>query len=447
MIMQTRSIVLVAALALSACGNPTNSKAQEGEFAQPTRTAPSDAAGMKSSFAPVVRSAAPAVVNISARSVQRVQADPFFQFFGGGIPQARVAESVGSGVIVRSDGIVVTNNHVIDGAQQIKVVLRLENVSDRLPVLAIDDQEEQQVGDLVLAIGNPFGVGQTVTNGIISALNRTETGISDSGSFIQTDAAINPGNSGGALVDMDGDLIGINTAIFSRSGSSAGVGFAVPAAMVKRVVDSALGGAKAVVRPWLGVKGDTVTGDIAGSLGLSRPQGLVVTDVYANGPAARAGLRQGDVITAVDGQEINDQNGLNYRIGSRNPNDQVQVAILRDGRPQTLTARVQTLPGDADPRQGVVIQSGPFAGAQVVALNPALADRLGGDPFATGVIVTGVSGRGYAARAGFRQNDLIVSINGRAIASARDVEAAGAGRGPWEIVVNRGGRQIRGVLR
>jgi S1-C subfamily serine protease len=246
---------------------------------------------------------------------------------------------------------------------------------------------------------------------------------------------------------MDGDLIGINTAIFSRSGSSAGVGFAVPAAMVKRVVDSALGGATAVVRPWLGVKGDTVTGDIAGSLGLSRPQGLVVTDVYANGPAARAGIRQGDVITAVDGQEINDQNGLNYRVGSRNPNDQVQVSILRDGRAQTLTARVQTLPGDADPKQGVTIQSGPFAGAEVVALSPALADRLGGDPFATGVIVTGVSGRGYAARAGFRQNDLIVSINGRAIGSARDVEAASSGRGPWEVVVNRGGRQIRGVLR
>ena len=467
--MQTRSIVLVAALALTACGNPQPSKAQEGEFAQPTRTAPNDAAGMKSSFAPVVRAAAPAVVNISARSVQRVQADPFFQLFGGGIPQSRVAESVGSGVIVRSDGIVVTNNHVIDGAQQIKVVLndrrefpatviladersdiavlRLENVSDRLPVLAIEDKEEQQVGDLVLAIGNPFGVGQTVTNGIISALNRTETGISDSGSFIQTDAAINPGNSGGALVDMDGNLIGINTAIFSRSGSSAGVGFAVPAVMVKRVVDSALGGASAVVRPWLGVKGNTVTGDIAGSLGLSRPQGIVVTDVYANGPAARAGVRQGDVITAVDGQEVNDQGGLNYRVGSRNPNDQVQVAILRDGRAQTLSARVQPLPGDADPKQGTTIEAGPFSGAEVVALNPALADRLGGDPFTTGVIITGVSGRGYAARAGFRQNDLIVSINGRAINSARDVEAASAGRGPWDVVINRGGRQVRGVLR
>ncbi len=467
--MQTRSIVLVAALALTACGNPQPSKAQEGEFAQPTRTAPNDAAGMKSSFAPVVRAAAPAVVNISARSVQRVQADPFFQFFGGGIPQARVAESVGSGVIVRSDGIVVTNNHVIDGAQQIKVVLndrrefpatviladersdiavlRLENVGDRLPVLAIEDKEEQQVGDLVLAIGNPFGVGQTVTNGIISALNRTETGISDSGSFIQTDAAINPGNSGGALVDMDGNLIGINTAIFSRSGSSAGVGFAVPAVMVKRVVDSALGGATAVVRPWLGVKGNTVTGDIAGSLGLSRPQGIVVTDVYANSPAARAGVRQGDVITAVDGQEVNDQGGLNYRVGSRNPNDQVQVAILRDGRAQTLNARVQPLPGDADPKQGTTIEAGPFSGASVVALNPALADRLGGDPFTTGVIITGVSGRGYAARAGFRQNDLIVSINGRAINTTRDLEAASAGRGPWDVVINRGGRQIRGVLR
>src|SRR5690606_10920410 len=200
-------------------------------------------------------------------------------------------------VIVRPDGVVVTSTHVIDGMQQIRVtltdrrefsarvvladarsdiaVLQLENLNERLPTLNIDDREEQQIGDLVLAIGNPFGVGQTVTNGMISALNRTEAGISDSGSFIQTDAAINPGNSGGALVGMDGDLIGINTAIFSRSGSSSGVGFAVPAAMVRRVVDSAVGGASSVVRPWLGVKGDTVSAAIAGSLGLARPQGLV----------------------------------------------------------------------------------------------------------------------------------------------------------------------------
>jgi Do/DeqQ family serine protease len=460
--MKTRSILLAAALALSACGNPTNSKAQEGEFAQPTRTAPSDAAGMKSSFAPVVRSAAPAVVNISARSVQRVQADPFFQFFGGGIPQARVAESVGSGVIVRSDGIVVTNNHVIDGAQQIKVVLndrrefpatviladarsdiavlRLENVSDRLPVLAIDDQEQQQVGDLVLAIGNPFGVGQTVTNGIISALNRTETGISDSGSFIQTDAAINPGNSGGALVDMDGDLIGINTAIFSRSGSSAGVGFAVPAAMVKRVVDSALGGATAVVRPWLGVKGDTVTGDIAGSLGLTRPQGLVVTDVYANGPAARAGVRQGDVITGVDGQEINDQGGLNYRVGSRNPNDQVQVAILRDGRAQTLTARVQPLQGDSDPKQGTVVGSGLFYRVEVVVLNPALADRVLGDAFGQGLLILKLPPDASIARV-IKPGDVIVRVNSVSIVKLSDLQSAAA-QFPMSVDVLRRGRRI-----
>ena len=468
--MKTRSIVLAATLALSACGNPQSSKAQEGEFAQPTRTAPADAAGMKSSFAPVVRSAAPAVVNISARSVQRVQADPFFQFFGGGIPQARVAESVGSGVIVRSDGIVVTNNHVIDGAQQIKVVLndrrefpatviladersdiavlRLENVSDRLPVLAIDDQEEQQVGDLVLAIGNPFGVGQTVTNGIISALNRTETGISDSGSFIQTDAAINPGNSGGALVDMDGDLIGINTAIFSRSGSSAGVGFAVPAAMVKRVVDSALGGAKAVVRPWLGVKGDTVTGDIAGSLGLTRPQGLVVTDVYANGPAARAGLRQGDVIVSVEGRPAVDAAAVSYAISSRRPGDSVKLGVRRGASEQILTLRAEAPPATPAKDEQVISGRNPFDGATVVNLSPAVAEELGIDPFAgRGVLVTNIS-RGFAMNAGLRPGDLVRRVNGREIGSVRELAGVlGGGGGQWQVTIERNGQEITANFR
>jgi len=434
--MKTSTLAIAVALTLAACGNANSSKAQDGVFAEPTeRQAPTDATTMKQSFAPVVREAAPAVVNISARSIQRVQADPFFQFFGGGIPRERVAESAGSGVIVRSDGIVVTNNHVIQGAQQIRVVLndrrefpaqiiladersdiavlQLQGVTEQLPVLAIDDLEEQEVGDLVLAIGNPFGVGQTVTNGIISALNRTETGISDSGSFIQTDAAINPGNSGGPLVDMDGDVIGINTAIFSRSGSSSGVGFAVPASMVRRVVDSAIGGATSVVRPWLGVKGDSVSADIARSLGLARPQGIIVTDVYPNGPSARAGIQEGDVITAIDGAEINDQGGLNFRVGTRDPNDTVQVAVVRDGRSQTINARVQTLPGDREVREGQVLREGPLAGLQVLTLNPALADSLGGDPFATGAIVTGVDGRSYAARLGLRPRDIIVSVDGR----------------------------------
>jgi Do/DeqQ family serine protease len=403
------------------------------------------------------------VVNISARGVQQVR-DPFFEMFGGG-PQSRVTGSIGSGVIVRSDGVVVTNNHVIENMQQIRVtlndrreyaakvlladarsdiaVLQLEGVEGSLPVLRIDDQEEQQVGDLVLAIGNPFGVGQTVTNGIISALNRTETGINDSGSFIQTDAPINPGNSGGALVDMDGDLIGINTAIFSRTGSSSGVGFAVPATMVKRVVDSAVDGAKAVVRPWLGVKGDTVSADIARSLGLSRPQGLIITEVYPQGPGARAGLEQGDVVTAIDGAEVNDQGGLNFRVGTRSPNDTVAVTILRDGRAQTVNARVSTLPGDADPGQGTLVGQGALAGLQGVALNPALADRLGGDPFTRGVVVTGLQRNSIPDRIGLRRNDLIAQVDGR---PATSVAALGQAQRGSALTIVRGGRKLTGRL-
>ena len=461
--MKTSRLAIAAALILSACGQPQPSKAQEGVFAEQPRVAPRDAGSLKTSFAPVVREAAPAVVNISARGVQRVR-DPFFELFGGG-PQSRVTGSIGSGVIVRPDGIVVTNNHVIQNMQEIRVtlndrreypakvlladersdiaVLQLENLDGDLPVLRIDDQEQQQVGDLVLAIGNPFGVGQTVTNGIISALNRTETGISDSGSFIQTDAPINPGNSGGALVDMDGDLIGINTAIFSRTGSSTGVGFAVPATMVKRVVDSAVGGAKSVERAWLGVKGDTVSSDMARSLGLDRPQGLMVTDIYAGGPAARAGIEQGDVITAIDGAEVNDQGGLNFRVGTRSPNDTVAVTVLRDGRTRTLNARVSTLPGDADPGQGSVVGQGALAGLQGVALNPALADRLGGDPFTSGVVVTGLHRNSIPARIGLRPNDLVVQIDGRAVTT---VAALGRAQRGSELTIVRNGRRLTGRL-
>ncbi len=460
--MKTSTLALALALGLAACGQPQTSKAQDGVFPD-NRVVPGDATSMKASFAPVVREAAPAVVNISAMGVQRVQ-DPFFSRFGFG-PQARRVGSIGSGVIVRPDGVVVTNNHVIENMQQIRVtlndrrefaarvvladersdiaVLQLEGVEERLPTLQIDVAEEQQVGDLVLAIGNPFGVGQTVTNGIISALNRTETGISDSGSFIQTDAAINPGNSGGALVDMDGDLIGINTAIFSRSGSSSGVGFAVPASMVKRVVDSAVGGATAVVRPWLGAKGETVTADIARSLGLDRPQGLVVTEIWPDGPAARAGIREGDVIAAIDGAEVNDQGGLNFRVGTREPNAQVEVTVLRDGRPTTVEARVQRLPGDADVEKAAVIEQGVLSGAQVIALNPALADSLGADPFTNGLIVAGVNPRGYAARF-LRRGDLIIALDGRPVSSPGQLASVPRGS---QLTLQRQGQQATLMVR
>lgn len=459
--MKTPAVALAAALILAGLAHSTDSLAQDGVFAE-DRVVPGDALSMKSSFAPVVRTAAPAVVNVSARGVQQVQ-DPYWSLFGIRRPQAQQVGSVGSGVIVRDTGVVVTNYHVINGMQQIKVVLndrrefdariiladersdiavlQLEGVNERLPTLNIDDREEQEVGDLVLAIGNPFGVGQTVTNGIISALNRTETGISDSGSFIQTDAAINPGNSGGALVDMDGDLIGINTAIFSRSGSSSGVGFAVPAAAVRRVVDSAVGGATSVIRPWLGVKGETVSADVARSLGLDRPQGLVVTEVWPDGPGERANLQLGDVITAIDGAEVNDQGGLNFRVGTREPNETVRVSVLRDGRPLVVDARVQRLPGDADVDGAMVIQSGGLTGAQVLALNPALADSLGGDPFASGVVVGGVASNSYARRGvGLQTGDVIMAVNDRPVTSPQQL--ANLPRGSQLLVERRGQRGV-----
>lgn len=457
--MKTGSLALALALTLAACGQPNTSKAQDGVFSD-NRVVPGDATAVKSSFAPVVRAAAPAVVNIAARGVQQVR-DPFF-----GMPGQRETGSVGSGVIVRPNGVVVTNYHVVNGMSSIRVilndrrefnarvvlgdersdlaVLQLEGVNERLPVLNIDDREEQQVGDLVLAIGNPFGVGQTVTNGIISALNRTETNISDSGSFIQTDAAINPGNSGGALVDMDGDLIGINSAIFSRSGTSSGVGFAIPASMVKRVVDNAVGGATTVVRPWLGVKGETVSADIARSLGLERPQGVVVTQVWPGGPGARAGIREGDLIAAVDGAEINDQGGLNFRVGLHDPNETVEVTLVRDGRRQTLNARIAPLPGDPDTGKATLIQQGGLSGAQAVALNPALADSLGGDPFSAGAILTGVQRGSYANRVGFQAGDVVVAVNGRPVSAL--TQLANVGRGA-EVTINRRGRTMTGTIR
>jgi len=460
--MTLRHILLTGALLLSACGSPDQGKAQDATFGQAEeRVVPRDAGAVKSSFAPVVQTTAPAVVNIAAQGVQTVR-DPFWgQFY------SQPTGSVGSGVIVRADGIVVTNNHVIEGMSDIRVsladrrefparvlladarsdiaVLQLTGVEDQLPVLRIDTSEDQQVGDLVLAIGNPFGVGQTVTNGIISALNRTETGISDSGSFIQTDAAINPGNSGGALVDMDGDLIGINTAIFSRSGSSSGVGFAVPATMVQQVVSAALGGESAVVRPWLGVSGEAVTSERARELGLDRPRGLVVTRVWDGGPGDDAGIREGDVIVSIDGVAVDDQGGLNFRVGANAPGDAVRVGLLRGGREQTVTARVERLPGDASLDNAAVIQSGALTGAQVLALNPAVADRLGVDPTTRGVIVGAVARGSYARqRVGLQTGDVVVEINGRAVTATSQLNDVQRGS---EITILRRGERVSGTIR
>ncbi|MDA0240497.1 MAG: trypsin-like peptidase domain-containing protein, partial [Proteobacteria bacterium] len=308
---------------------------------------PSSQSDIQLSFAPLVKRVAPAVVNIfttktvTARRVSPLFDDPFFRrFFGenfAGPRRQRKENSLGSGVIVRPDGMIITNHHVIQGADEITViladrrefkavivgsdertdlaVLRIDTGGRSLPHLTFRDSDDLEVGDLVLAIGNPFGVGQTVTSGIVSALARTQVGINDLNFFIQTDAAINPGNSGGALVTMDGKLVGVNSAIYSRSGGSIGIGFAIPANMVQTVMTGLTGGQ--LVRPWLGGAGQAVTSDIANSIGLDRPVGVLINSLYPNGPATRAGLAIGDVVLAVNDREVNDPEALRFRIASR----------------------------------------------------------------------------------------------------------------------------------
>src|SRR6201747_2775923 len=290
----------------------------------PDRRVPASPSELRLSYAPIVQRVQPAVVNVYAAKGVKTRNplldDPIFRrFFGvpGQQPEQR-QRSLGSGVMVDPSGLIVTNVHVIEGADEVKVslsdkrefeaeivlkdsrtdlaVLRLKDAHEKFPTLDFANSDELLVGDVVLAIGNPFGVGQTVTHGIISALARTQVGITDYQFFIQTDAAINPGNSGGALVDMAGKLVGINTAIFSRSGGSQGIGFAIPANMVRVVVASAKTGGTAVRRPWLGARLQAVTPEIAETLGLPRPAGALVASVTPGSPAARAGLKLSDLI-------------------------------------------------------------------------------------------------------------------------------------------------------
>ena len=429
------------------------------------RRVPAGAAQVQLSFSPIVKTAGPAVVNVFSRRTVRQQIDPFFEFFrGGGAPRERVEQSLGSGAIVRADGIIVTNNHVIEGGEQLSVVLadrrelparvlladaradlavlKIDVGTERLPVLPMADREEAEVGDLVLAIGDPFGVGQTVTNGIISALARSDVGITDYSFFIQTDAPINPGNSGGPLVDMAGNMIGLNTAILSRTGGSAGVGFAIPAAMVRQVVETALGGGSAVIRPWLGVHAQTVDGETAKSIGLDRAQGVLISEVYPGGPGDRAGLKSGDLIVSLDGQPVNDQGGLNYRVATRRAGDSIRVAYRREGGAREAVLRVEAPPATPARDRRTLTGRQPLGGASVINLSPAAAEELGLDPFEHGVAIAEVGADSYAGQYGFQRGDIVRSVNGRPVEKVTDLIAALAGATRWSMVLARGGEEV-----
>jgi S1-C subfamily serine protease len=285
-----------------------------------------------------------------------------------------------------------------------------------------------------------------VTHGIVSAVARTQVGISDYQFFIQTDAAINPGNSGGALVDMTGRLVGINSAIYSRSGGSQGIGFAIPANMVRVVVASAEGGSGAVKRPWLGAKLQTVTADIADSMGLQRPAGALVANVVSGGPAAKAGLKAGDLIVSIDSASVDDPNAFGYRFATKPLGGTAQLGIVRQGRAMTLPIALQSVPDT--PRQEVQIKGrSPFSGATVANLSPALADELRLDAQAEGVVITEVADGSAAQSVGFQKGDVVVSVNNEKINKPADLErVTNAGGRQWRITIMRGGQQISVVF-
>ena len=424
------------------------------------------------SFAPVVRATAPAVASIYARRVVQEQQSPIFsdplfgQLFGGmGRSQPRVQNALGSGVILSPDGIVVTNFHVVGNADDIRVVLndrrefdadvilqdqesdlavlRLRGASN-LPAIQIADSDRVEVGDLVLAIGNPFGVGQTVSSGIVSALARSGIGVgSGRGYFIQTDAAINPGNSGGALVDMQGHLVGINSAILTRSGGSNGIGFAIPANLVSQVVAQAENGQTRFQRPWMGVSGQAVDASLAEGLGLGTPQGVAITTLHPQSPLAQAGLVAGDVVLAVDGEPVNSPQEMMFRLAARGVGGSAQVAWVHAGTRQEGTVAL-VAPPETPERARLTVQTLALRGLVAETINPAVAAEHGLDPQETGVIV--IDAPDIAGRIGLMPGDVVHGINRQTVQTTADLDRAL--RDPtryWEIDLERDGQ--RSLLR
>jgi serine protease Do len=453
-------LVCIAFLAMPACADPV---------------VPQSRAQISLSFAPLVKQVTPAVVNIYTQKLVRqgmspLFDDPFFsQFFGGTLPQGmsreRMENSLGSGVIVRSDGLIVTSRNVIADADQIRVVLsdrrefdaklmmsdehadlailRIDAKGETFPYLELKDSDEAQVGDLVLAIGNPFGVGQTVTMGIISALTHKAVGSGDLGYFIQTDAAINPGNSGGALVTMDGKLTGINAAIYSRDGGNMGIGFAVPSNMVRLMINAVTQGKENITHPWIGIEGQEITRDIALSLGMAQPTGILVKRLHPASPAASAGLRAGDVIFSVNGHDVDDPEDFHYRITALPVGSSAEFGIIRNGQKSTLSVEMIAPPENPPRHETLVTGRNPVSGAKIANLSPAVAEEIGLNNAENGVVVTQIKDDTLAVSIGLQVGDILVSINGKKIASVDDALSALAQPGNgWRLTIRRGENDV-----
>jgi Do/DeqQ family serine protease len=482
--MRTKLSLAAGAVALAGLGLYALPGLTQGSKPEPLRVAPPAPRALPSvpssmpqvqlTFAPVVKRVAPAVVNVYSKTVVQQQANPFFsdplfsQLFGNPEQRQRVQQSLGSGVIVRSDGLIVTNNHVVEGGNEITVamadkrefkarvllsdsrtdlaVLKIDTKGERLPAVPFADSDAVQVGDLVLAIGDPFNVGQTVTMGIVSALARTQISAGDYQFFIQTDAAINPGNSGGALVTTDGKLAGINTAIYSRSGGSIGIGFAIPANLVRRVVEGVEGarpgGTASVQFAWIGASGQSVTSAIATSLGLARPGGVLIKDVYPGGPLARAGVKEGDVVQSVEGVAVDDMQSLNYRTATHRPGESVRMHVA-SGKTARDVSVTLALPPESPPKEATIIAGrNPLTGARVQNLSPAAATELQMDVMAKGVAIVSVNPNGIAANYGFQPGDIVRSVNGAAITRVGDLVRLLNAVNRWDLVVERDGRRM-----
>ncbi|WP_242222508.1 DegQ family serine endoprotease [Shinella zoogloeoides] len=444
------------------------------------RTVPQSHTEMQLSFAPLVKQVENAVVNVYAeRVVERrsiFEGDPFFEeFFGQRMPnRSEKQSSLGSGVIVGATGIVVTNNHVIEGASDIKVALadgreyestvvlkdervdlavlkiKVSKADTAFTALPLGDSDAVEVGDLVLAIGNPFGVGQTVTSGIVSALARNQVRSGDFGFFIQTDASINPGNSGGGLINMNGELIGINTAIFSRGGGSNGVGFAIPANLVKTFVASAENGSATFDRPFVGATFDAVTSEVAEALGLDRARGALISRVQPGSPAEKAGMKPGQVVTAVNGIAVEHPDALGYRLTTVGIGGTARITVIADGKEKELTLSLDRAP-ETTPRDERLIEGrNPFSGAVVANLSPRVAEelRMPTNGTTSGVVVTEVNRGSPAARIGLQPRDIVIELNGTAVTSTETL-ASLVGEDPsiWRVEIERDGQRIRQFFR